>query len=131
MQPANGVSAGMSRAPGHHHHDGHTHAHATDEPVVQPVASQLPSSSERRTRLVALITAAAMVVEIAAGWWFNSMALLADGWHMGTHAAAIGLSALAYALARRYRTDPRFAFGTWKIEVLAGFVSALAWIFHE
>ncbi|MFM7505161.1 MAG: CDF family Co(II)/Ni(II) efflux transporter DmeF [Rubrivivax sp.] len=116
----------MSTAPGHHHHDGHTHAHDTDEPLVQPVASQLPSSSERRTRLVALVTATAMVVEIAAGWWFNSMALLADGWHMGTHAAAIGLSALAYALARRYRTDPRFAFGTWKIEVLAGFVSALA-----
>lgn len=82
--------------------------------------------AERRTRLVALITAATMVVEIAAGWWFNSMALLADGWHMGTHAAAIGLSAVAYALARRWRSDPRFAFGPWKIEVLAAFASAVA-----
>jgi cation diffusion facilitator family transporter len=66
-----------------------------------------------------------MVAEIITGWWFNSMALLADGWHMSTHAAAIGLSALAYAAARRYAADPRFAFGTWKIEVLAGFTSAL------
>jgi cation diffusion facilitator family transporter len=82
--------------------------------------------AERRTRLVALITAATMVLEIAAGWWFNSMALLADGWHMGTHAAAIGLSAVAYALARRWRSDPRFTFGPWKVEVLAAFASAIA-----
>jgi cation diffusion facilitator family transporter len=66
-----------------------------------------------------------MVVEIVAGWWFNSMALLADGWHMSSHAVAIGLSALAYGASRRYARDKRFAFGTWKIEVLAGFVSAL------
>ena len=52
-----------------------------------------------------------MIVEIAAGWWFNSMALLADGWHMSTHAVAIGLSAFADAAARRYARDPRFAFG--------------------
>jgi cation diffusion facilitator family transporter len=82
--------------------------------------------AERQTRLVALITAATMVVEIVAGWWFNSMALLADGWHMGTHASAIGLSALAYALARRWRSDPHFAFGPWKVEVLAAFASAVA-----
>ncbi|MBU1358385.1 MAG: CDF family Co(II)/Ni(II) efflux transporter DmeF [Gammaproteobacteria bacterium] len=80
---------------------------------------------ERRTRWVALITLAAMVIEIAAGWWFNSMALLADGWHMSSHAVAIGLSAFAYAAARRYASDNRFAFGTWKIEVLGGFASAL------
>ena len=66
-----------------------------------------------------------MVVEIAAGWWFNSMALLADGWHMSSHAVAIGLSAMAYATARRYAKDPRFAFGTWKIEILGGFASAI------
>jgi len=66
-----------------------------------------------------------MVAEIFAGWWFNSMALLADGWHMSSHAAAIGLSALSYAAARRYARDPRFAFGTWKIEVLGGFSSAV------
>jgi len=83
------------------------------------------TAAERSTRLVMWITAVAMVVEIGAGWWFNSMALLADGWHMSSHAVAIGLSAFAYAAARRYASDPRFAFGTWKIEVLGGFASAL------
>src|SRR4051794_25301722 len=82
-------------------------------------------AAERGTRLVVWITAVMMVVEIAAGWWYNSMALLADGWHMSSHALAIGLSAAAYAAARRYARDPRFAFGTWKIEVLAGFTSAI------
>lgn len=82
-------------------------------------------AAERGTRLVMAITAATMVIEIAAGWWFNSMALLADGWHMSSHAVAIGLTAFAYAAARRYATDARFAFGTWKIEVLAGFASAI------
>lgn len=82
-------------------------------------------AAERGTRAVMWITAVMMVVEIAAGWWFNSMALLADGWHMSSHAVAIGLSAFAYAAARRYARDPRFAFGTWKIEVLGGFASAI------
>ena len=82
-------------------------------------------AAERGTRLVMWITLAAMAVEIAAGWWFNSMALLADGWHMSSHAAAIGLSALSYAAARRYARDARFSFGTWKIEVLGGFASAV------
>ncbi len=81
--------------------------------------------AETRTKLVMWITLATMVIEISAGWWFNSMALLADGWHMSSHAVAIGLSAFAYASARRYAKDPRFAFGTWKIEVLAGFASAV------
>jgi len=82
-------------------------------------------AAERSTRVVMWITAAMMVVEIAAGWWFNSMALLADGWHMSSHAVAIGLSSMAYATARRFAKDPRFAFGTWKIEVLGGFASAI------
>ncbi|HEX7954496.1 MAG TPA: cation diffusion facilitator family transporter, partial [Burkholderiales bacterium] len=82
-------------------------------------------AAERGTRAVMWITAAMMIVEIAAGLWFNSMALLADGWHMSSHAVAIGLSAFAYAAARRYARDPRFAFGTWKIEVLGGFASAI------
>ena len=82
-------------------------------------------AAERGTKAVMWITAAMMVVEIAAGWWFNSMALLADGWHMSSHALAIGLSAFAYTVARRYAKDPRFTFGTWKIEVLAGFTSAV------
>ena len=82
-------------------------------------------AAERGARAVMWITAVMMTVEIAAGWWFNSMALLADGWHMSSHAVAIGLSAFAYAAARRYALDPRFAFGTWKIEILSGFASAI------
>ena len=82
-------------------------------------------AAERGTRAVMWITLAMMIVEILAGWWFNSMALLADGWHMSSHAVAIGLSAFAYATARRYAQDARFAFGTWKIEVLGGFASAI------
>ena len=82
-------------------------------------------AAERGTRLVMWITLAMMCVEIFAGWWFNSMALLADGWHMSSHALAIGLSATAYVTARKYARDPRFAFGSWKIEILAGFASAI------
>ena len=82
-------------------------------------------AGERGTRAVMWLTAATMVVEIAAGWLYNSMALLADGWHMSSHAVAIGLSAFAYAAARRHAGDPRFAFGTWKIEILGGFASAV------
>jgi len=89
------------------------------------VFQQTAGRAERSTRLVVALTALTMVIEIAAGWWFNSMALLADGWHMGSHTLAIGLSALAYAAARRHAHDPRFAFGTWKIEVLGGFASAV------
>ena len=81
--------------------------------------------AERSPRLVMWITVVTMFVEILAGWAFNSMSLLADGWHMSSHALAIGLSAMAYAAARTYANDPRFAFGTWKIEILAGFASAL------
>jgi len=81
--------------------------------------------SERGTRLVVLLTATMMVGEIVAGWLTNSMALLADGWHMGTHVAALGVTAFAYWYARRHAADPRFAFGTWKVGVLAGFASAI------
>ena len=83
------------------------------------------AAGERGTRLVLWITLVAMVVEIVAGFWFNSMALQADGWHMSSHAVAIGLSTFAYATARRYASDPRFAFGTWKLEVLGSFASAI------
>jgi cation diffusion facilitator family transporter len=82
-------------------------------------------AGERSTRLVMWITAAMMVIEIVAGWFYNSMALLADGFHMSSHAVAIGLSAFAYAAARKHAKDPRFAFGTWKIEILGGFASAI------
>ncbi|MBM4226188.1 MAG: CDF family Co(II)/Ni(II) efflux transporter DmeF [Gammaproteobacteria bacterium] len=83
------------------------------------------AAAERGTRLVAAITLAMMVVEIVAGWWFNSMALLADGIHMGSHAFAIGLTAFAYVAARRLAADPRYAFGTWKIEILGAYTSAV------
>ncbi len=85
----------------------------------------LERRSERRTWAVVILTGLTMLLEIVAGYWFNSMALLADGWHMASHMVAIGLAALAYLLARRYAADHRFTFGTWKIEVLAGFASAL------
>jgi len=79
--------------------------------------------------LVMWITVVTMFVEILAGWAFNSMSLLADGWHMSSHALAIGLSALAYATARTYANDPRFAFGTWKIEFWRGFpVPCFCWV---
>jgi cation diffusion facilitator family transporter len=89
------------------------------------VFDQGSDAAERSTRAVTWITAVMMIVEVIGGWWFNSMALLADGWHMSSHVVAIGLSAFAYAAARRYVQDKRFAFGTWKIEVLGGFASAI------
>ncbi|HEY8329699.1 MAG TPA: CDF family Co(II)/Ni(II) efflux transporter DmeF [Rhodanobacter sp.] len=87
--------------------------------------NHVDAKAERNTRRVVFITAAMMVVEIAGGYWLNSMALLADGWHMSSHALAMGLSVMAYAFARRYAKDRRFAFGTWKIEILGGYSSAL------
>jgi cation diffusion facilitator family transporter len=89
------------------------------------VFDQGNTAGERGTRAVMWITAVMMVVEIGAGWWLNSMALLADGFHMSSHTVAIGLSAVAYAVARRQAMDRRYAFGTWKIEVLGGFASAI------
>ncbi|HVO00457.1 MAG TPA: CDF family Co(II)/Ni(II) efflux transporter DmeF [Steroidobacteraceae bacterium] len=93
-------------------------AHEHDFDVVNPLA-------ERRTRAVVMLTAVTMLVELVAGWWYGSMALLADGWHMSSHVIALGLAVAAYTLARRLRHDARFAFGTWKIEVLGGYTSAL------
>jgi cation diffusion facilitator family transporter len=82
-------------------------------------------SGEARTRWVVAMTAATMVLEIAAGVVFGSMALLADGLHMASHAAALGLAAFAYAYARRHAHDRRFSFGTGKVNSLAGFASAV------
>ncbi len=101
------------------------HSHDLSQWTHEHVFDAGSRAAERGTRLVVWITAIMMVVEILSGWWFNSMALLADGWHMSSHAFAIGLSAFAYAAARKYARDPRFAFGTWKIEVLGGFASAI------
>jgi len=81
--------------------------------------------AERQTRWVVYLTATAMVVELLAGWLTGSMALLADGWHMGSHAAALGLSVFAYRAARRWAADSRFTFGTGKMPTLAGYTSAL------
>ena len=92
------------------------HSHRFDE--GNPLA-------EKSTLRVAVLTAVMMVVEIAGGWYYNSMALLADGWHMSSHTVALGLSLFAYVFARKYAHDPRFSFGTWKIEVLGGYTSAI------
>ncbi|MGO4390365.1 CDF family Co(II)/Ni(II) efflux transporter DmeF [Variovorax sp. M-6] len=95
---------------------GWQHTHVFDE--GNPLA-------ERATLWAAALTALMMVVEIAGGWAFNSMALLADGWHMSSHTVALGLSVAAYVAARRFADDHRFAFGTWKIEILGGYTSAI------
>lgn len=92
------------------------HSHVFDE--GNPLA-------ERNTRWAVVLTAVMMVAEIIGGWMYNSMALLADGWHMSSHVLALGLSVLAYSAARRFARDTRFAFGTWKIEVLGGYSSAI------
>src|SRR5215207_9670010 len=75
--------------------------------------------------LVVELTAAMMVAEIVGGVVYGSMALVADGWHMSTHAAALSISALAYRFARRHARDTRFSFGTGKLGELAGFSSAI------
>lgn len=83
------------------------------------------STGERRTLGVLLLTAVTMVGEIVAGTMFGSMALLADGWHMGSHAAALGIALFAYAYARKHADDPRYSFGTGKVNALGGFASAI------
>ena len=84
------------------------------------------SEGERRTWLVVLLTASMMVVEIAAGYLYGSMALLADGWHMGTHVAALAISLFAYRYARHHADNPAYSFGTGKVGALGGFASAVA-----
>ena len=81
---------------------------------------------EKRTLQVLVLTAATMVVEIAAGIGYGSMALLADGWHMGTHVAAFMITIFAYRYARAHADSSAFAFGTGKVSVLGGFASAVA-----
>ncbi|MGL4565154.1 MAG: CDF family Co(II)/Ni(II) efflux transporter DmeF [Halioglobus sp.] len=82
-------------------------------------------AGESRTLLVVGVTTVMMVVEIVAGLLYGSMALLADGLHMASHAAALGIAVLAYVVSRRLAKDPRFAFGVGKINSLAGFTSAV------
>ena len=92
------------------------HAHQFDEgnPLVQ-----------KRILLATILTAVMMLLEVMGGWIYNSMALLADGWHMSSHMLALGLAYFAYRSARHYADDARFSFGTWKIEILAGYSSAI------
>jgi cation diffusion facilitator family transporter len=82
-------------------------------------------ANERRTWAVVALTAAMMVAEIVGGTLYGSMALIADGWHMATHAGALAIAALAYRLARRHAEDERFGFGTGKLGDLAGWSSAI------
>lgn len=93
------------------------HSHAFGQDRRRP--------GERRTLLVIAVTAAMMVVEIATGMLFGSMALLADGLHMASHAAALSINAFAYVYARRHAHDDRFSFGTGKVNALGGFSGAV------
>ncbi|MFZ6049264.1 CDF family Co(II)/Ni(II) efflux transporter DmeF [Pseudomonas sp. CR3202] len=99
--------------------------HGPEQWVHSHHFNQGNARAERKTRLAVWLTALMMVAEISGGWYFNSMALLADGWHMSSHALALGLSLFAFAAARRLAHDRRFAFGTWKVEILGGYSSAI------
>jgi cation diffusion facilitator family transporter len=101
--------------------------------MSSPIRNHCPQSwlgpghdrNARRTLIVVVLTSAMMVGEIIGGAWYGSMALTADGWHMATHAAALGIATLAYRYARRHSANPRFTFGTGKVGELAGFASAV------
>ena len=100
----------------------------SESPSTQHLHDFLGASHDenaKRTLWVVALTAVMMVAEIAAGYWTGSMALLADGFHMATHAGALGLAALAYRYAKKHRHDPRYSFGTGKVGDLTGFASAL------
>ena len=101
--------------------------HRTDHSRFRKTHDFVPdfSHAERRTRIVIGVTAAMMIVEIVAGLMSNSMALLADGWHMSTHVIAFLITAVAYYFARTQAGNARFSFGTGKIGVLGGFTSAV------
>lgn len=88
--------------------------------------SELSRRGEKRASIVLLLTVLTMVVEITAGIAYGSMALLADGWHMGTHVAAFLITIFAYRYARAHANDSSFSFGTGKVSVLGGFASAIA-----
>jgi cation diffusion facilitator family transporter len=81
--------------------------------------------AERNIKWAVFLTSLMMIGEIFGGWFYNSMALLADGWHMSSHVLALGLSVFAYRAARKLTHDERFAFGTWKIEIIGGYTSAI------
>ena len=102
------------------------HSHSVDQWIHDHVfLGPKHTENERRTWFVVALTAVMMVGEIVAGSVFGSMALLADGWHMATHAAALGIAAAAYLFARQHAHNSRFAFGTGKFGDLAAFSSAI------
>ena len=102
------------------------HSHSLDQWTHDHVfLGARHARNERRTWFVVALTAVMMAGEIVAGILFGSMALLADGWHMATHAAALGIAALAYLFARRQARNSRFTFGTGKFGDLAAFASAV------
>jgi cation diffusion facilitator family transporter len=86
---------------------------------------RVKESNIRKVWLVVIITIITMMVEIVFGWITNSMALLSDGWHMGTHASALGITLFTYFIAKRHQKDNRYAFGTWKVEILGAYTSAI------
>lgn len=90
-----------------------------------PIHNNTNPLAEKNTLRAVILTAVMMVLEIIGGWYYNSMALLADGWHMSSHVVALGLALFAYVMARRLAQDGRFSFGTWKIEVLGAYTSAI------
>jgi cation diffusion facilitator family transporter len=102
------------------------HSHSIDQWTHDHVfLGAKHAHNERRTWFVVVLTVVMMVGEIVAGWLSGSMALLADGWHMATHAAALGIAGLAYLFARQHARNAHFTFGTGKFGDLAGFASAL------
>jgi cation diffusion facilitator family transporter len=105
-------------------HTMHTHAIAQWQ-HAHNFLGERHAHRERRTLLVVAITAIMMIAEIIGGTIFGSMALVADGWHMSTHAGALAIAVWAYRFARRHVDDPRFTFGTGKLGELAGFASAI------
>lgn len=102
------------------------HTHRLDDWSHDHIFDQdRKKAGENRTLLIVIVTAVMMVVEIVAGVVYGSMALLADGLHMGSHATALGIAVFAYVLSRRLAADRRFSFGVGKINSLAGFASAV------
>ncbi len=102
------------------------HIHTLDSWQHSHDFSVKNDKGERRTQYVLILTAVTMIVEILAGSIYGSMALLADGWHMGTHVAAFMITIFAYRYARKNASNPAYAFGTGKVSVLGGFASAVA-----
>lgn len=102
------------------------HAHTLENLQHSHEFSVKNEKGERRTKYVLVLTAVTMVAEITAGSVYGSMALLADGWHMGTHVAAFFIAIFAYRYARQHANNPAYSFGTGKVNVLGGFASAIA-----